>query len=135
MDIIITIIIIAVLLVSEYAKEKKKREEALKKAAQKKAFSQTKKSNKRNNYSENFSRENEIFEKNSSKSQPYFTYESVSAQEKGGGSPEAPMSETVEDFRTQEVENEIETRDIDLHDPEELRKAVLYGEILKNPYN
>ena len=135
MDIIITIIIIAVLLASEYVKEKKKRIEELNKAAQKKAFSETKTSNKRKNYRENFSHENEIFENNSSKSQPYFTYESVSAQDKGDGSSKPPMSETAEDFRLQEVENEIETCDINLHDPEELRKAVLYGEILKNPYN
>ena len=35
----------------------------------------------------------------------------------------------------QEVENETETNDLDLHNPDELKKAIIYGEILKNPYN
>ena len=78
---------------------------------------------------------NEKFESNSSKSASYFTYEDASSSEEMiPPSMKAEPSSSAK-INLQEVENEIETPKIDLHDPEELKKAIIYGEILKNPYN
>ena len=79
--------------------------------------------------------ENEKIEDNSSKSPSYFTYEDISKSEEEPPVIKKDESSVAKETYLQEVENEIETTEIDLQDPEELKKAILYGEILKNPYN
>ena len=79
--------------------------------------------------------ENEKFEADSSKSESYFTYETVLDQEVKESETASSMSSKSSGIQLQGVENETETGKYDLHNPEELKKAIIYGEILKNPYN
>ena len=136
MDILITILIVVLIVGWEYLKIKRKMaSEAQKAAARKKAYIVDEE------YSENripetdFAYKNEKFETDSSKSETYFTYESVSDQEVKEADMASSMSSKSSGIHLQEVENEIETDSLDLHNPEELKKAIIYGEILKNPYN
>ena len=78
---------------------------------------------------------NENFTQKSSKSTSYFTYEDTSPSEEVVSSSEAAQASTSAEKSVQGIENETERLNIDLHDPEEIKKAIIYGEILKNPYN
>ena len=136
MDILITILIVVSIVGWEYVKIKRKMaSEAQKAAARKKAY------NGYEEYSEEeisetyFAWKNEKIEEDSSKSESYFTYETVSNQEIKETETATSMSSKSGEIHLQEVENEIETDKYDLHNPEELKKAIIYGEILKNPYN
>lgn len=137
LDVLVTIVIIAVVLVSEVVKIKKKMasispQNSIKVDEQEEGeFTPS----DVDYFAQRESVKNEKFNPKSSKSMPYFTYEDVSGTE-------AVDLETIEEtpsvspkIQIQEIENETETLDINLDNPEELRKAVIYGEILKNPYN
>ena len=78
---------------------------------------------------------NEKIEPNSSKSSTYFSYEDVSASEEVIPPSAKTKPSSTDEIHLQEVENETETLNINLQDPEEVKKAIIYGEILKNPYN
>ena len=78
---------------------------------------------------------NDIFDENSSKSEPYFTYEEVRVQETDYAQKNEPIAESKTKDNLQDSENEEETNCIDFSDPQELRKAVIYKEILERPYN
>ena len=80
-------------------------------------------------------RKNEKIEPNSSKSTTYFTYEDTSAPEDLISTSAKTKPSSSDEIHIQEVENETETLNINLQDPEEVKKAIIYGEILKNPYN
>ena len=80
-------------------------------------------------------RKNEKIEPNSSKSTTYFTYEDTSAPEDLISTSAKTKPSSSDEIHIQEVENETETFNINLQDPEEVKKAIIYGEILKNPYN
>lgn len=135
-DILITLGIFAFFIVSEVLKIKKKT-----------ASSTLQKHERREDLEEDFEpveedyfakREkwkNEKIEPNSSKSTTYFTYEDVSDNEEDISTSVKTPPASSKESHLQEVENETETIDIDLQDPEELKKAIIYGEILKNPYN
>jgi len=136
MDVLITILIVVAIVGWEYLKIKRKMaSEAQKAAARKKA------SNADEVYSEevipeaDFTWKNEKFEADSSKSESYFTYETVSDPEVKEADMSSSVSVKSSGIHLQEVENEIETDTLDLHNSEELKKAIIYGEILKNPYN
>lgn len=79
--------------------------------------------------------ENEIFGENSSKSEAYFTYEEVADDEMKYADQKQKPSGAVSEKISQEVENEIETNEVDLSNQDELKKAVIYKAILENPYN
>ncbi len=78
---------------------------------------------------------NDIFDKKSSKSESYFTYEEVRERETDYAQKEEPIAKSETKDILQDSENEEETNFIDFSDPQELRKAVIYKEILKRPYN
>ena len=136
MDILITFLIVATIVGWEYMKIKKKMaSEARKAAAKKKAFDDVEEYLKEEFSEEDFAWKNEKFETDSSKSESYFTYETVSDREESSADMTASSASESDRIHLQEVENEIETDTVDLHNPEELKKAIIYGEILKNPYN
>lgn len=78
---------------------------------------------------------NEKMEANSSKSGAYFTYEDGNCDKVQAR--KVASDSRVDDpvFEPQSVDNEKKRPELNLQDPEELKKAVLYSEILKNPYN
>lgn len=84
---------------------------------------------------ENSTMENDNFNENSPKSESYFTYEEVREKETDYVRQTASISRNESKVVLQDSENEEETNDIDFSDPQELRKAVIYKEILENPYN
>ncbi|MCQ2285045.1 MAG: hypothetical protein MJZ57_09105 [Bacteroidales bacterium] len=84
---------------------------------------------------ENSTMENDNFNENSPKSEPYFTYEEVREKETDYARQEETISQNESQVILQDSENEEETNGIDFSDPQELRKAVIYKEILENPYN
>ena len=135
-DILITLLIFAVFIGSEVLKIKKKMAStAQKKYANVEDSEEKFESMETDYFVEKEKRKNGKIESKSSKSPTYFTYEDVSASEEvilpsGGTNPSAS-----DEIHIQEVENETETTNINLRDPEELKKAIIYGEILKNPYN
>lgn len=84
---------------------------------------------------EPYNAKNENFKVNSSKSSSYFTYEDENrGQEKVQDKPSGNIS-TQQFNNLQNVDNEDKKKEINLQDPDELQKAILYSEILKNPYN
>ena len=135
-DVLITLGIFAFFIVSEVLKIKKKQASS----AQKNTVNMTEpeedfESLEMDYFVEKEKSKNEKNKPNSSKSTTYFTYEDASSPEDIiPPSMETNPSSSAE-IHSQEVENETETSDIDLQDPEELKKAIIYGEILKNPYN
>lgn len=135
-DILITLVIFAVFTGSEVLKKKKKAAStASQKVHNEVDFGEDYESPERDYFKEREKWKNEKFDTNSSKSTSYFTYEDVSSSEEViPPSMKAEPSSSAK-INVQEVENEIETPKIDLHDPEEIKKAIIYGEILKNPYN
>ena len=136
MDVLITFLIIVAIVGWEYLKIKKKMaSEAQKAAARKRKYDIEKEYLEEDDSGGDFVWENEKFESDSSKSESYFTYETVSEPEVKGTDTSPSTSSKLGENHLQEVENETETNGLDLHNPEELRKAILYGEILKNPYN
>lgn len=136
MDILVTLIIVVVWVVAEIVKATSKQAvESYKKAQQKRRVQPPKQTRYNESVGNEFMHKNEFFEEKSSKSQPYFTYESDLERGDRVGDSRLSGVENLSQNQIQEVENEIETLDIDLQDPEELRKAIIYGEILKNPYN
>lgn len=136
MDVLITILIVVLVVGWEYLKIKKKMAfEAQKAAARKRAYNGDEEYPEEEIPETDFEWKNEKFETDSSKSESYFTYETVSDQDVKEGEKASPMSSKSSGIHLQEVENEIETDKYDLHNPEELKKAIIYGEILKNPYN
>lgn len=84
---------------------------------------------------ENSTMENDNFNENSPKSESYFTYEEVREKETDYARQEETISQNESQVILQDSENEEETNGIDFSDPQELRKAVIYKEILENPYN
>ena len=78
---------------------------------------------------------NENFNPKSSKSMSYFTYEDVPEVEAVDLETMAENPSLTPTNQIQEIENETEALNIDLNNVEELKKAIIYGEILKNPYN
>ena len=135
-DILITLVIFVILIGSEVLKMKKKQAAASQKISieedeEEEYFD----SLEENSYEEIPVMKNEKNKSNSSKSTTYFTYEEDSGVESPSPSPEATKPSNNGEINIQEVENEIETKDINLQDPEELKKAIIYSEILKNPYN
>ncbi len=136
MDMILTIILVIAFVLIEYSKIKKKlAAESQKRQVVEHEFLADEDMPEVENYEEEILRKNEKFESNSSKSQSYFTYETVSEPETPTETSAPFSSQKPDQNRIQEVENETETDNLNLHDPEELKKAVIYGEILKNPYN
>ena len=136
MDILITILIVVSIVGWEYVKIKRKMaSEAQKAAARKKAYNAYEEHSEEEIPETDFAWKNEKIEEDSSKSESYFTYETVSNQEIKETETATSMSSKSSGIHLQEVENEIETDKYDLHNPEELKKAIIYGEILKNPYN
>ena len=136
MDILITILIVVSIVGWEYVKIKRKMaSEAQKAAARKKAYNGYEEYSEEEISETDFAWKNEKIEEDSSKSESYFTYETVSNQEIKETETATSMSSKSGEIHLQEVENEIETDKYDLHNPEELKKAIIYGEILKNPYN
>lgn len=136
MDILITILIVVSIVGWEYVKIKRKMaSEAQKAAARKKAYNGYEEYSEEEIPETDFAWKNEKIEEDSSKSESYFTYETVSNQEIKETETATSMSSKSSGIHLQEVENEIETDKYDLHNPEELKKAIIYGEILKNPYN
>ena len=136
MDVLITILIVVSIVLWEYLKIKRKMaSEAQKAAARKRAYNGVEEYPEVEIPETDFEWKNEKFETDSSKSESYFTYESVSDQEAGDTNTASSYSSKVGGIHLQEVENETETDKYDLHNPEELKKAIIYGEILKNPYN
>ncbi|MBR4536327.1 MAG: hypothetical protein IKO62_06685 [Bacteroidales bacterium] len=136
MDILITILIVVSIVGWEYLKIKRKMaSEAQKAAARKKAYNVDEEYPEGGGPEENFAWKNEKFETDSSKSEPYFTYESVPDQGTEVAGTASSYTSMTGGIHLQEVENETETNDLDLHNPDELKKAIIYGEILKNPYN
>lgn len=135
-DVLITLLIGVILIVREVIKIKKKTASTPQKIIQDIGEKEGYEERPENGFFyTSTTTENEKIEDNSSKSPSYFTYEDISKSEE-----EPPVIKKDEPFVAketylQEVENEIETTEIDLQDPEELKKAILYGEILKNPYN
>jgi len=109
--------------------------EAEKAAARKATFNNVEEYPEEEIPEEDFVWKNENFEEDSSKSESYFTYETVSDQEENSVHTAASYASESDRIHLQEVENETETEKLDLHNPEELKKAILYGEILKSPYN
>ena len=77
---------------------------------------------------------NEKNDENFAKSEPYFTYEANSEEAAGLEQNQIVVEDHPAHFQSQESENEEETLLINLNNPEDLKKAVLYSEILKNPY-
>ena len=136
MDILIMVAVVVILVLREYVKVKRKiNEEEERRKSRQRVVHGANTPPQTENLEEDFSYENEFFEENSPKRQPYFSYETASEQNVQNGDIETSPTDSGNENHIQEVENEVETSDIDLHNPEELRKAVLYGEILKNPYN
>ena len=136
MDVLITILIVVSIVGWEYLKIKKKMaSEAEKAAARKATFNNVEEYPEEEIPEEDFVWKNENFEEDSSKSESYFTYETVSDQEENSVHTAASYASESGRIHLQEVENETETEKLDLHNPEELKKAILYGEILKSPYN
>ncbi|MBP5649738.1 MAG: hypothetical protein J6X01_01520 [Bacteroidales bacterium] len=136
MDVLITILIVVSIVGWEYLKIKKKMaSEAEKAAARKATFNNVEEYPEEEIPEEDFVWKNEKFEEDSSKSESYFTYETVSDQEENSVHTAASYASESDRIHLQEVENETETEKLDLHNPEELKKAILYGEILKSPYN
>ena len=136
LDILITVIIIAVVLVSNVAKLRKKiPSQSETQVVSEPDWDEGEQLFEGENDVGKWASENEKIETNSSKFEPYFTYEAVSDQNEQDFPPSPSPSSNTHEINLQEVENETETTNLDLHDPEELKKAVLYGEILKNPYN
>ena len=136
MDILITVLITVAIVGWEYLKIKRKMaSEAEKAAARKAAFNNAEEYSEEEFQDAAFAWKNEKFDEDSSKSESYFTYESVSGQEAGDTNTASSYSSKASEIHIQEVENETETDNLDLHNPEELKKAIIYGEILKNPYN
>jgi hypothetical protein len=136
MDVLITILIVVSIVGWEYLKIKKKMaSEAEKAAARKATFNNVEEYPEEEIPEEDFVWKNENFEEDSSKSESYFTYETVSDQEENSVHTAASYASESDRIHLQEVENETETEKLDLHNPEELKKAILYGEILKSPYN
>lgn len=136
MDILITILIVVSIVGWEYVKIKRKMaSEAQKAAARKKAYNAYEEHSEEEIPETDFAWKNEKIEEDSSKSESYFTYETVSNQEIKETETATSMSSKSGEIHLQEVENEIETDKYDLHNTEELKKAIIYGEILKNPYN
>lgn len=136
MDILITILIVVSIVGWEYLKIKRKMaSEAQKAAARKKAYIVDEEYSEEVIPEADFTWKNEKFETDSSKSESYFTYETVSDPEVKEADMSSSVSAKSSGIHLQEVENEIETDTLDLHNPEELKKAIIYGEILKNPYN
>lgn len=136
MDILITILIVVSVVGWEYLKIKRKMaSEAQKAAARKRAYNGVEEYPEVEIPETDFEWKNEKFETDSSKSESYFTYETVSDQEGKEADMASSMSSKSGGINIQEVENETETDKYDLHNPEELKKAIIYGEILKNPYN
>lgn len=84
---------------------------------------------------ENSTLKNDNFVENSPKSEPYFTYEELRETETEYARKEEPNSKSKSKVILQDSENEEETNYIDFSDPQELRKAIIYKEILENPYN
>lgn len=83
----------------------------------------------------NSTMKNDNFVENSPKSESYFTYEDVREKETDYACQAESISRNKSKVILQDSENEEETNDIDFSDPQELRKAVIYKEILENPYN
>jgi hypothetical protein len=136
MDILITVLITVAIVGWEYLKIKRKMaSEAEKAAARKAAFNNAEEYSEEEFQDAEFAWKNEKFEAESSKSEPYFTYESVSEPGMEVADTASSYSSKASEIHIQEVENETETDNLDLHNPEELKKAIIYGEILKNPYN
>ena len=136
MDVLITVLIVVAMVFWEYIKIKRKlASEAQKVEARKAKKNIDEEDGNDEIFEENFVRKNEKIETDSPKSEPYFTYEMVSDQEVNNADTETFHSSESARIHLQEVENEIETDKLDLHNPEELKKAILYGEILKNTYN
>ena len=136
MDILITMVIIAIVLGKELLKVKKK----LASVAEKQAQETTRLGDgdeiwKTVSYEREGMSENEKFESDSSKSESYFTYEDVSDSETSDLASGRPSPSRTREIHLQEVENETETSEINFDDPEELKKAIIYSEILKKPYN
>lgn len=135
-DVLITLLIVVILVVREVIKIKKKTASIPKKIIQDigeiEGFEERPESEF---FYTSSTMENEKIEDNSSKSPSYFTYEDISKSEEDPPVIKKDESSVAKETYTQEVENEIETTAIDLQDPEELKKAIIYGEILKNPYN
>ena len=136
LDVLITVVIIAVVLLGNVSKLRKKFPSS----------SQTTElgeddwegevlSSEGESYEKKWRSQNEKIETNSSKSESYFTYETVSDPNVQLETSAMSSLQKTNEIHIQEVENETETADLDLQNPEELKKAILYGEILKNPYN
>jgi hypothetical protein len=135
-DILITLVIFVILIGSEVLKMKKKQAAASQKiSTEEDEEEEYFDSLEENSYEEIPVMKNEKNKSNSSKSTTYFTYEEDSGVESLSPSSEATKPSNNGEINIQEVENETETKDIDLQDPEELKKAIIYSEILKNPYN
>ncbi len=135
-DVLITVAIVVLIVGWEYLKIKRKMAaEAQKAAARKAAYNEVEEYPEEEIPEVDFAWKNEKFDEDSSKSESYFTYESVSGQEAGDTNTASSHSSKVGGIHLQEVENETETNNLDLHNPEELKKAIIYGEILKNTYN
>ena len=136
LDILITVVIIGMVLLGNVSKLKKKYSSVSKTTvASEPDWVDEDLSYEEESYEDKLGLENEKFETNSSKSQSYFTYETVSESDVPMEPSQPSSFQKSNENHLQEVENEIETSNLDLHDPNELKKAVLYGEILKNPYN
>ena len=136
MDVLITVLIVVLVVGWEYMKIKRKMaSEAQKAAAKKMAYNDGEEYPEEEIPDTDFAWGNEKFEADSSKSESYFTYETVSDPEAREADSASSVSAKSSGIHLQEVENETETENLDLHNPEELKKAILYGEILKTPYN
>lgn len=136
MDILITLVIIAIVLGKELLKIKKKLASVAEKQTQETTHLEDVDDIwKKMSYERKGMSENEKFESDSSKSESYFTYEDVSDSETPDLASGRPSPSWTHEIHLQEIENEIETSEINLDNPEELKKAIIYGEILKKPYN
>lgn len=135
-DILITIGIFAVIVGSEVVKIKKKMASSASQSHTRKVnLEEDFESAEEDYFVEKEKRKNEKIEPNSSKSSTYFTYEDVSAPEEVVRPSAKTKPSSTDEIHLQEIENETETLNINLQDPEEVKKAIIYGEILKNPYN
>ena len=135
-DVLITIVIIVIVVGGEALKVKKKIASVSEKQARKEVESEDEYDLRQTvSYKKKEKLENEKFGDNSSKTSPYFTYEDVSDNENFDLAADRPRPSQTQEIHLQEVENETERTEINLNDPEELKKAIIYGEILKNPYN
>ena len=136
LDVLITVVIIGFVLLGNVSKLRKKYSSVSKPTVVSEPdWEDEDLSYEGESYEEKLSLENEKFVTNSSKSQSYFTYETVSESDVPMELSQPSSFQKSNENHLQEVENETETSNLDLHDPDELKKAVLYGEILKNPYN